>query len=75
MSHTVYGLTHYDVGDLVYYRTGHLDLIIANRRVGVIKEVHTGLHFPRYVVYWFNDNIFSEHVANNLDLVYNRKVD
>jgi len=75
MSHTVYGLIHYDVGDLVYYRTGHLDLIVTNRRMGVIKEVFTGQHFPRYVVFWFNDNIFSEHLANNLDLVYNRKVD
>ena len=75
MAHSVHGMLHYDIGDLVFYKTGHLDVIIADRRMGVIKEVRTELAFPRYVVYWFKDKMFSEHVANNLDLVYNKKVD
>jgi hypothetical protein len=75
MASSVYGMLQYDVGDLVYYKTGHLDVLITNRRIGVVKEIRTELNFPRYVVYWFRDNLFSEHVANNLDLVYNKKVD
>jgi hypothetical protein len=75
MAHSVYGLKHYDVGDLVFFKTGHLDPLITNRKLGVVKEVRTDRHIPRYVIYWFRDELFSEHVANNLDLVYNKKVD
>ena len=65
---------HYVVGDLVYYCYSG-DSLIAKRKIGIVQAVRLKSHFPRYVVYWFSDKISSEHVANNLDLVYNKKVD
>lgn len=68
-------LPEFVVGDLVYY-TGNLNPYgfpytnIENKRVGIVAKI-VSRGAKSYAVYWLKDAIISEHLANNLELVYN----
>ena len=63
------------VGDLVYYIGNHNPYgfpytDVHAQRVGiVVKIVSRGSNL--YAVHWLKDGIISDHLANNLELVYN----
>jgi hypothetical protein len=65
------------IGDLVYYNRKDEDNpldTVGNQAVGIVTRVGRAnevWHFPVYAVYWLKDGIVSEHLANNLELVYN----
>ncbi len=65
------------IGDLVYYNRKDEDNpldTVGNQAVGIVTRVGRSIevwHIPVYAVYWLKDGIVSEHLANNLELVYN----
>lgn len=66
------------VGDLVYYTKkdeNNPSVTVNNYPVGIVARVGRFNGFSGssevYVVYWLKDGIVSEHLANNLELVYN----
>ena len=65
------------IGDLVYYSRkdkNNPSDTVGNQTVGIVTRVGRAnevWHFPIYAVYWLKDGIVSEHLANNLELVYN----
>jgi hypothetical protein len=65
------------IGDLVYYNRKDEDNpldTVGNQAVGIVTRVGRAnevWHIPVYAVYWLKDGIVSEHLANNLELVYN----
>ena len=60
----------YVVGDLVYYNGIYVYEKTKNKRMGIVVDIHQDVHHI-YSVYWMNDKIVSNHVANQLELVYN----
>jgi len=61
----------YVPGDLVYY-TGY-EYSPESRKVGIVVSLMDGIsHFAHYKVFWLSDGLMSAHVANHLELVYNR---
>ena len=62
------------VGDLVYYTKKDENtpsVTVNNYPVGVGRFNGFSGSSEVYVVYWLKDGIVSEHLANNLELVYN----
>lgn len=64
----------YLVGDLVYYVGFEYVPELDRRKVGIVVDVDVAAsHFIQYKVFWTRDRIFSAHVGNHLELVYNKK--
>ena len=64
------------IGDLVFHRAmvdyPHFNDERSKRRLGlVISSTHGHFHQKGYKIFWLGEKIVAEHLASELELVYN----